>query len=718
MKNRILAVLMVLFVTIPVLTIAQKDLSLEQAVMGRWGELSPERLSNLAWIPETNLYTYVEKNDDNQVLVMVDAVSFEKTEVVSSNELGSMLLLKKAMARLPRFKWINENEALFVYAGMVSTYNRKNKLVTRLYEMPKGGANYVFRPNTTDMAFTRDNNLFAIIYGKEVQITNHTDPNIVAGQTVSRVEFGIEKGVIWSTNGSSLAFYEKDETNVTNYPLVDYSTRPATLVNTKYPMAGMGSEVVKVGVYTIGKEGVVYLKTGDTKDNYLTSLSWGPKGKYVYVGHLNRDQNDFYLRQYTVKTGEPGSEILAEKDDKYVHPVNGLQFIGKEDFLWISEKNGINQFYNYNVSGGANWQINTGDILVRSYVGYNSKSHKLWFLGNHKDKIDMHLFEVEITNGDNKEVKQLTKGDVYHSSVSLSSDNKFAIVTSSSLTTPKAYDLVELKNGSISNIFTSDNPLADYKIGQTKMETITAADGNTILHSRTILPYDFDESKKYPVLIYVYNGPGVQLLHHSWTGGAALWMYHFANKGYIIYTLDGRGSTNRGIEFEQAIFRNLGQVEMKDQLEGVKYLKSLNYVDTARFAVHGWSYGGFMTTSLLTSYPGMFKVGAAGGPVMDWKYYEVMYGERYMDTPETNKEGYDLTSNVQRAQYLEDKLLIIHGTNDPTVVKQNSDAFLKECIKHGVQVDYFEYPGHEHNVYGKDRVHLMTKILDYIETNL
>lgn len=715
---KLIAVFVVLCTLLPNIAISQKDLTINDAVMGRWGDLAPERLSNLNWIPETNTYCYSETTDNGAILVMVDAQSFAKTEIISASELGAQMKVKKAMKRIPTFHWLNANEAYFIWTRVVYLYNVKSKTTEQLYALPKGSANFEFRPNSADMAFTRDNNLYVIIDGEETAVTEFTDPNIVAGQTVSRVEFGIQHGVVWSKSGNKLAFYQKDETEVTNYPLVNYNTTPAELKSIKYPMAGMGSETVKVGLYSLGSSAVTYLKTEGPKDQYLTALSWGPKEKFVYVGHLNRDQNAFNMKQYNAKSGELITSIFTEEDKEYVHPMHSLKFIGKEDFLWISEKSGINQFYNYNVTGKANWHINTGDILVRSYVGYDPESRKLWFLGNHKDGIDQHLFEVVITDGGNENVKQITNGDTYHSSILLSSNGKYGIIKSSSVNTSSSYDLVEFTNYSISNIFTSKNPLADYKIGETKMDTILAADNSTLLHSRTIFPYDFDETKKYPVLVYVYNGPGVQLLHSSWLGGASLWMYHFANKGYIIYTIDGRGSANRGIEFEQSIFRNLGQVEMKDQLVGVDYLKTQTYVDSTRFAVHGWSYGGFMTTSLMTSYPGVFKVGAAGGPVMDWKYYEVMYCERYMDTPETNKEGYELTSNVLRAKDLEGKLLIIHGTADPTVVKQHSDMFLNSCISNGVQVDYFEYPGHEHNVYGKDRVHLMTKILDYIEAYL
>lgn len=718
MKKSLFNIALAVLLMVPFVTFSQNELSLEEAVMGRWGKLAPERLSNLKWIPNTSAYTYTEKDDESQTLVMVDASNFTKEEIISTKELAGQLKIKKAMNRLPNFNWMSENEAYFVYSGVVYTFSRKSKKAEKYHALPKGAANHTFRPNSPDVAFTRENNLFVLIKGEELAITSHTDPNIVSGQTVSRVEFGIETGIIWSESGDALAFYEKDETNVTDYPLVDYHTRPATLRNTKYPMAGMGSEEVKIGTYSIKGKNVVYLNSNNAKESYLTSLSWDPNEKYVYVASMNRGQDTVTLSQYDVKTGNKTKDFLTETNENYVHPTHGLHFVNKSEFLWQSENEDYNQFYVYNTESNVNWKINTEGIIVRSYIGHDDESSKVWFLGNQVDNIDLHLYEVKISGDGNEKPRMLTTGNGYHSWASISPNSKFALVRGSSELVPNSYDLIEIEKGSISNLMTAENPLKDYKIGETRLGTISTSDNGTLLHTRTIFPYDFDENKKYPVLVYVYNGPGVQLIHSNWLASAPLWMHHFANKGYIVYTIDGRGSTNRGIKFEQATFRNLGQVEMKDQLEGIAELKKAPFIDGDRIAVHGWSYGGFMTTSLLTSYPGAFKVGVAGGPVMDWSYYEVMYTERYMDTPETNKEGYELTSNLKRAKNLEDPLLIIHGTVDPTVVKQHSDLFLKECIKNGIQVDYFEYPGHEHNVYGKDRIHLMRKILDYIEMHL
>ncbi|WP_157491307.1 S9 family peptidase, partial [Flammeovirga sp. SJP92] len=258
----------------------------------------------------------------------------------------------------------------------------------------------------------------------------------------------------------------------------------------------------------------------------------------------------------------------------------------------------------------------------------------------------------------------------------------------------------------------------DYKVSPIELSTIKAADGTSILNTRMIKPADFDPAKKYPVIVYVYGGPGVQLITNRWQAGAALWMQKAAQDGYIIYTVDSRGTENRGKDFEQATHLKLGTEEVKDQLLGVEYLKSLPYVDADRMAIHGWSFGGFMTTSLMTKAADTFKVGVAGGPVMDWELYEVMYTERYMSTPELNAKGYETSKLLDKTTLLKDKLLIIHGLVDDVVVPQHSFLFLENAVKNGVQVDFFTYPGHPHNVRGKDRVHLMRKVLMYIDDAL
>jgi dipeptidyl-peptidase-4 len=263
----------------------------------------------------------------------------------------------------------------------------------------------------------------------------------------------------------------------------------------------------------------------------------------------------------------------------------------------------------------------------------------------------------------------------------------------------------------------SEDRLKNYNVGTTEIFNINANNG-TSLYCRLIKPSNFDPEKKYPVVVYVYNGPHVQLVTNSYLGGSSLWMNYLAEQGYLVFTVDGQGSAHRGKEFEQIIHRQLGTQEMADQLAGVEWLKKQSYVNPARMAVHGWSFGGFMTTSLMLRAPGTFKVGVAGGPVIDWRLYEIMYTERYMDTPQENTEGYDLSNCTNRADKLQGKLLMIHGADDNVVVLQHNMRFLKACVDKKIPVDFFVYPGHEHNVRGKDRVHLMNKIITYITDNL
>jgi dipeptidyl-peptidase-4 len=263
----------------------------------------------------------------------------------------------------------------------------------------------------------------------------------------------------------------------------------------------------------------------------------------------------------------------------------------------------------------------------------------------------------------------------------------------------------------------NSNPLKDYKMPAMSIFTIKAKD-STDLYCRLIKPTDFDPAKKYPVIVYVYGGPHDQMITDSWLGGTGMFLHYLATKGYVVFTLDNHGSANRGLAFEQATFRNLGAIELEDQMLGVDYLKKLPFVDTSRIGVHGWSYGGFMTVSLMLKQSNTFKVAVAGGPVIDWKFYEVMYGERYMDTPDENPLGYDNANLLNYAKNLKGKLLIIHGTADPTVVWQNSLSFVRKCIDEGVQLDYFVYPEQEHNMTGKDRVHLNHKIENYFNDYL
>ena len=564
--------------------------------------------------------------------------------------------------------------------------------------------------------------------GQERQITKDGSREIVYGQSVHRNEFGIEKGTFWSPNGQRLAFYRMDQSMVTDYPQVDlnpYIERGIAKVDPdKYPMAGTNTHVVTVGVYDIPTSKTIYLQTpavsveADALQQtcYFTNIAWSPDSKTVYMFELNRDQNDCRLVAYDAVTGARIKEIYRETSEKYVEPLHPIQFVpwNKNQFIMQSQKDGYNHLYLYDVNGKEIKQLTKGKWVVLDVLGFNEKDKSIIIASNEVSPIQCNIYSVSIASGKRK---LLDNGKGSHRGV-LSKSGQYFYDRYTEPDVPRNIEVVNVKTGKASRLMTTDDPWKDYQQPIFECGTIKAADGITDLYWRMVKPHDFDPTKKYPTVVYVYGGPHAHNVEASWHWGSRSWETYMAQKGYLLFILDNRGSENRGRDFEQATFRQLGQIEMQDQMKGVEYLKSLPYVDADRMGVHGWSFGGFMTISLMTNYPDVFKVGVAGGPVIDWSWYEVMYGERYMDTPQSNPEGYKKTSLLSKAKDLKGKLQIITGYNDATVVPQNCLSFLAECIKTGTQPDFFVYPGEPHNMRGHQSVHLHERITQYFEDYL
>ncbi|MCO4291633.1 DPP IV N-terminal domain-containing protein [Solitalea sp. MAHUQ-68] len=713
-KYKIIAVAFLLTTGTSAIFAQQKEITLQDAILGRQSKFGEERLRGLQWIKTTNKYSYI----DGKNLMIGSVADTKASSALSLNELATTT--GESLKGWPQLNWIDADQFKFTSNGKLFLINLKSKSAKTLNTFIKDAENLDIEPSTGNAAFTKGDNLFVTINGKETQVTNETQWGIKNGKSTHREEFGISKGTFWSTKGNLLAFYREDATMVTDYPLVNTDERPAKLENIKYPMAGMKSHEVTVGVYNPSTGKTIFLQTGEPKEQYLTNIHWSIDEKSIYIAVLNRDQNELKYNQYDAVSGSFVKTLFTETHPKYVHPEHEAINL-KTSFLWQSETKGFNHFYQYDLTGKLIKHINTGKIIVRKYLGIDANETKIYFTGNHADSIDMQVFMVDITKKTNKQGEftavRLSKENGFHDQASLSTDGKYILDQFSSPTVPLKINLLSSDGKIVSTLLNSKNPLSEYKFGTNELIRLKAEDGS-LLYGRMIKPFDFNPNKKYPVVVYVYNGPNVQMVTNTWTTGATYWMYYLANKGYIVFTVDGRGSKNRGQAFEQATFRHLGQQEMKDQLTGVSYLKSLPYVNADKMAVHGWSYGGFMTTSLMTNYPDVFKVGVAGGPVIDWSYYEVMYTERYMDTPQTNSEGFAQTSLLDKTKNLKGNLLLIHGTVDPVVVWQHSQNFIKKCVENGVPVDYFVYPGHEHNVTGKDRVHLYNKVIEYIDEKL
>ena len=577
------------------------------------------------------------------------------------------------------------------------------------------------------VAFVKGDNLYVCnAQGTHKQLTKDGSRDIVYGQSVHRDEFGIYKGTFWSNDGQKLAFYRMDQSMVADYPLVDIDTRIATETPVRYPMAGEKSHLVTVGIYDLKTDKTVYLNTGDPTDRYFTNIAWSPDGKLIYLIELNRAQNHYSLDAYDATTGNKTATLYTESSDKYVHPMHAITFLPWDNsrFILQSEKDGYNHLYLFDTSGKQIKQLTTGKWIVVDLMGFNAKTKEAIILSTEASPIQNNLYAVNLQTGarrllDNgKGCHANTTGEGGSHKIALSSSGQWILDSYTEPTVPRNIDIVNVASAKATRYFTADNPWKGYTVPEYSCGTIKAADGTTDLYYRMVKPTNFDPNKKYPTIIYVYGGPGVRNVEARWHYWSRGWETYMAQKGYLLFILDNRGSSARGLAFEQATFHHLGVEEVKDQMKGVEYLTSLPYVDKDRMGVHGWSFGGFMTTNLITTHPEVFKVGVAGGPVIDWKWYEVMYGERYMGTPQNNPKGYAESSLLPKAKNLKGKLQIITGMNDPVVVPQHCLNFLQECIKVGTQPDFFVYPGEPHNMRGHQSTHLHERISQYFDDYL
>ena len=567
-------------------------------------------------------------------------------------------------------------------------------------------------------AYVDNHQLFVVDANEQKhQLSTDGSREIVYGQSVHRNEFGIDKGTFWSPDGQRLAFYRMDQSMVTDYPQVDIFPRSASYEPDKYPMAGMTSHKVTVGVYDLQTDKTIYLQAGDPTDRYFTNIAWSPDSKTIYMFELNRGQNDCRLVSYDAATGKKLAELYRETSDKYVEPLHPIQFLpwDSSKFIMQSQKDGYNHLYLFSQDGKLIKQLTSGKWVVMDVLGFNTKQKSILISSNETHPLHRNTFSVSVTTGKRT---LLDNGRGTHNAIPSKSGQWF-FDRYSEPDVPRNIDLVSTaKNHKVQSLLVSEDPWAGYQQPIFECGSIKAADGVTDLYYRMVKPADFNPGKKYPTVVYVYGGPHANNVQASWHWYSRTWETYMAQKGYIVFILDNRGSQHRGRDFEQATFHQLGQIEMQDQMKGVDYLRSLPYVDMERLGVHGWSFGGFMTISLMTNYPDVFKVGVAGGPVIDWKWYEVMYGERYMGTPESNPEGYEKCSLIPKAKNLKGKLQIITGYNDNTVVPQHCLSFLDACVKAGTQPDFFAYPGEEHNMRGHASVHLHERITQYFEDYL
>lgn len=695
---------------------------MEEAVLGLSGQLAPKKLAQPAWIPGTDAYTQIVGTKGQESLIRTTVPAMKVDTLL---RLADIKAFNQTITSFPIVNWRSSTTGYFASKKQYFRLQEKNKKWVieswtgpgEQNQVPDKAENITIDDNGLQIAYTVDNNLQLLTAdGRTISVTNEQIPHVLNGQSVHRNEFGIDGGIFFSPKGNALAYYRMDETMVNDYPVIDWSSVPAANTNIKYPMSGDTSHEVTIGVYHITTGNTVFLKTGEPADQYLTCVTWSPDEKYIYVAILNRQQNHMQLNQYDAQTGNLVKTLFEESDEKYVEPQHALTFLpGRSDeFVWWSQRDGYMHLYRYNSEGKLLNQITKGNWIVNELLGHRADQKELIISGTKDGPMEKHLYKVQWETG---KIQRLDQAPGIHQGRS-NTKGTYLIDEYQNATTPYHATLLETKGKRPTAVLLqSEDKLKAYQLARLEAVTLKADDG-TSLYGKLMYPANFDSSKHYPVIVYLYNGPHVQLVTNGYPASGNLWYDYLTQRGYFVFVMDGRGSSNRGLAFEQATFRHLGTVEMNDQLKGVNYLKSLPFIDGDRMGVHGWSFGGFMTTSLMLRHPDVFACGVAGGPVIDWRMYEIMYTERYMDTPDENPEGYQESNLLTKTGNLKGKLLMIHGTQDDVVVWQHSIKFLKACVDNGIQLDYFVYPGHPHNVRGKDRVHLMQKVTDYFDLYL
>jgi dipeptidyl-peptidase-4 len=702
-------------ITTSSLSQTKKSLSIKDAVLYGRTSLAPQKLNNIQFL-NNNILSYSINNN----IIFYDCKNNKISNTLTLSQINNQLktFANDTLNSLPQIHWLpNKTQFSFSLKNKYYIYDiTSSKIFIDTTEHPDNNLeNLVLSSNPTIWAYTKDFNLYIHYQKRDIAISNDGNINLTYGYPASRNEFGINEGAYFSPSAEKLALFKVDHSEVADYPIIHWTEFLAKSENIKYPMAGQKSQKVYLGIYHLKTGKIIYIQENPDDYKYLTNIAFTPDEKYVLIAVLNRDQNYMKLNMYSTEDGKFIKTLFEEKDDKYVEPLTPALFLknNPSQFIWRSNRDGYYHLYLYDLNGKLIKQLTKGEWEVKKTLSFSKDGKKLFFLANAESPINQDIYSIDITSGN---IEKLSKENGFHNAI-IDDDGNYLVDSYTSCYVPAKYFVTNIKTKQSNLIFESANPLENYITGKWKPVELKSFDGTT-LYGRIFYPVNFDSTKKYPVLVYLYNGPHLQLVTNTWMMGGEVWYHYMLERGFIVFTIDGHGTPFRGKKFEQTTFRQLGQAEMKDQLIGVEYLKSLPYVDDKKLAVFGWSFGGFMTLSLMTHYPDVFKVAVAGGPVVDWSYYEVMYTERYMDTPQQNPDGFKKTSILNSIQNLKGKLLVIHGAEDDVVVWQHSMMLLKTAIDKGIQLDYFVYPTHKHNVIGKDRPHLIEKVCNYIIENI
>ncbi|RCT54021.1 S9 family peptidase [Winogradskyella sp. KYW1333] len=578
-------------------------------------------------------------------------------------------------------------------------------------------------PDASKIAYGYKNNLYVkdLTTGKVEQITFDGEKNkIINGITdwVYEEEFSFVRAFDWNKDSNQIAFIRFDETSVPEFSMDVYgSDLYQTQQVFKYPKAGETNSIVSLLLYNLNTKKLSEIKVDKSyNDFYIPRLQWTNDANVLSAQYMNRHQNELDL--WMINTSSKVSKlVLAEKDKAYIDVTFDLTFLKDNSFIWTSENDGFNHIYHYSREGELINQVTNGNWEVTNYYGFNEKANTIYFQSTENGSINRDVYSIKL-NGKSK--KRLTK-TTGSNSASFSADFTYFINTHSSATTPPEYTLNIAKSGEVVKSIKDNDKLAqkigDYKTSKKEFSTINV-NGND-LNMWMIKPADFDDSKTYPLFMYQYSGPGSQSVANRWNGTNDYWYQMLAQDGYVVVCVDGRGTGFKGAEFKKVTQNELGKYEVEDQIAVAKKLGELPYIDESRIGIWGWSYGGFMSSNALFKGNDVFNMAIAVAPVTSWRFYDTIYTERYMTTPQENPSGYDENSPINHVDKLKGDFLLIHGTGDDNVHMQNTMRMVEALIQADKQFEWMIYPDKNHGIYGGNtRLHLYKKMTNFIHETL
>ena len=717
---------------------AAKDLTVERLYSDP--SLSGETLRGLAWTADGKQVSYLRHAQDGTELVVVDATTGQSRVLVDAKRLASLMPRPKKQvaqrtgfgrAAETRYLWSPDGKSLlFIGGGNLVLFNTETGGVKNLVSGGQEVGDPKFSPDGQWVSFTRDYNIWAVnvASGRSHAVTTGGKESLRKGQVdwVYPEELDLGTAYWWSPDSKRIAYLQFDESPVTPYPIIDMASLTGETLTTRYPQAGSPNPILRVGVISVDGGETTWMDTGTDTNVYLPRVKWLPNSQQLAIQRLDRAQKRLDLLFADASSGA-SKTILTETDKYWINLSEDLYFFSDgSKFLWSSERSGYRHLYLYSIEGKELDQLTSGDWQISDISGFGPGGENglavdegrgyVYFVTNKDNVTETQLYRLSLAD---KRLTRVTRGDGANS-VAISPNTQYFVDTFSTAMTPPRQELDRIDGTRVAVLDKNEvAELADYHLSPVKFFTVHADDG-TPLHAMMILPPDFDSSRKYPVLINVYGGPHAQLVRNSWGGINFLWHELMAEKGYIIFIVDNRGSYGRGHIFETPVYHHFGKIELQDQLAGVRWLKSQSFVDPSRIGIWGWSYGGYMTLYSILNAPNVFKAAVSVAPVTDWKLYDTIYTERYMGTPQENPEGYKDSSPVTYASHLRTKLMEVHGTGDDNVHFANTAEMLNDFIAAGkYPAALMIFPGRGHPIADRPaRIQLFERITQFFLQNL